>query len=630
MAKEDTEVLEKLIEIDKHLNYLDSRISTLEENQGTKHSTSSAVSQTESREEIVTKNIQNYVNENPHVSAQKKREALLGSGYTNKEIDNVLGQNQSSAQSNSLPWANDGKGTGYSNKSTPRDFTKEGGSNESFEVQLGTKWFSRIGITALVIGVALFLMYLLPSFNALGKISLGILSAAALMGGGFYLEKKYQLYGQILFGGGVALMYFTTYASFYFVSSKVIDSQELCLAMLVIISSLYLVYSLRYKSQTMTGIALLLVYLTTNLGTLGDLSLIMLTGVLTIAIGIAAWKKWNFLFFASLFASYLTFARWIFMNGSAVSLEYGAFVFAVSIITFCYLLYVLGTYFIYKDDNKGKNIEPVVFILINTFLYFSQVLGLYYMLYDDKKGFIWLAFAIFNVLLAVVSRFGAKMTYSARAYLAVATLSLLIFIPICFTGYGAYIAWLALGLTFVGYGIYKGTIRTRAIGLAIMLLAFVRLFVLNFGVVPVEQNLLFFSIFCICTEGISIAMVNTNLKSDENDNPQNDSALQGIYSIISVISLAVMLYYVVDPNYLTLSWGVAGFLVPILGFGLNDKYLRRAGLGLLMLTIVKLFLVDLANMATEFKILSFIGLGVVLLIISFGYTKYKDEIGKYL
>ena len=627
MAKEDTEVLEKLLEIDKHLQYLDSRISSLEENQGT--SQSSKTAQSGSREEIVASNIRSYVKENPHVSPQKIRDNLLVAGYTNTEINNILGQNDSAVQGETMPWANNSAEN--SSKSTSQEkFFKGSSSNESFEVQLGTKWFSKIGITALVIGIALFLIYSLQYFDALGKISLGVVSAAALMGGGFYLEKKYQLYGQLLFGGGVALLYFTSYASYFFDSSRVIDSQGLCLALLAIISLLYLTYSLRYKSQTMTGIALTLVYITTNLGNLSNLSLIMLTGVLTIAIGIAAWKKWNFLLFGSLIASYLTFARWVFLIGADVTLEYGVFVFAVSIITFCYLLYIIASYFVYKDDSVETNLEPVVLIAMNTFLYFSQVLGLYYMLYDDQKGFIWLAFAIFNILLATVFRFGAKMKYSARTYLTVATISLLIFIPICFTGYGAYIAWLALGLMFVGFGISKGTIRTRAIGFVIMLLAFARLIVLNFGLVPVEQNLLFFSIFCLCTEGISIAMVRTQLNRDTEDNPQSDSALQGIYSIFSVISLALMLWYVVDANYLTLSWGVAGFLIPILGFALNDKYLRRAGLGLLILTIVKLFLLDLGNMETIFRILSFIGLGAVLLVISFGYTKYKDEIGKHL
>ncbi|NOR53078.1 MAG: DUF2339 domain-containing protein, partial [Candidatus Aminicenantes bacterium] len=54
------------------------------------------------------------------------------------------------------------------------------------------------------------------------------------------------------------------------------------------------------------------------------------------------------------------------------------------------------------------------------------------------------------------------------------------------------------------------------------------------------------------------------------------------------------------------------------------------GLIVLGLTIFKVFLVDLSGLTPFYRLISFIVLGVILLLVSFGYHKYKSRIEKYL
>lgn len=70
-------------------------------------------------------------------------------------------------------------------------------------------------------------------------------------------------------------------------------------------------------------------------------------------------------------------------------------------------------------------------------------------------------------------------------------------------------------------------------------------------------------------------------------------------------------------------WGVLAFVFLIIGIKKQYKSLRIIALSLLGLTILKLFLYDISNISETGKIISFILLGILILIISFVYQKIK-------
>ncbi|MCK4917878.1 MAG: DUF2339 domain-containing protein [Candidatus Omnitrophica bacterium] len=73
----------------------------------------------------------------------------------------------------------------------------------------------------------------------------------------------------------------------------------------------------------------------------------------------------------------------------------------------------------------------------------------------------------------------------------------------------------------------------------------------------------------------------------------------------------------------SLMWGIEGFVLLLLGFMVKNKKYRYAGLIFFMIVIIKLFLIDIAGLGITYKIISFLSLGIVLLIGSFFYSKYK-------
>lgn len=77
---------------------------------------------------------------------------------------------------------------------------------------------------------------------------------------------------------------------------------------------------------------------------------------------------------------------------------------------------------------------------------------------------------------------------------------------------------------------------------------------------------------------------------------------------------------------LSILWGVYALILIILGIWKNKKHLRVAAIVLFGVTLIKLFFYDIASLDTIAKTIVFVSLGILLLIISFLYNKYKHRI----
>ena len=101
--------------------------------------------------------------------------------------------------------------------------------------------------------------------------------------------------------------------------------------------------------------------------------------------------------------------------------------------------------------------------------------------------------------------------------------------------------------------------------------------------------------------------------------------------VVAITALAVVtLRRLVAREFLTASWSVCGFALLALGFAAKERSYRVAGLIVLGLSLGRALLYDLARLEVVYRILSFIGLGVILLVLAFLYTKNREKIAKWL
>jgi uncharacterized membrane protein len=77
---------------------------------------------------------------------------------------------------------------------------------------------------------------------------------------------------------------------------------------------------------------------------------------------------------------------------------------------------------------------------------------------------------------------------------------------------------------------------------------------------------------------------------------------------------------------LSTSWLVVSSILIVIGIWQKIWVMRITAIVLFGIAILKMFLYDLSFLDTVYRIISFIGLGVILLAASFGYQKYKKFI----
>ncbi|WAC40357.1 DUF2339 domain-containing protein [Pedobacter sp. SL55] len=77
---------------------------------------------------------------------------------------------------------------------------------------------------------------------------------------------------------------------------------------------------------------------------------------------------------------------------------------------------------------------------------------------------------------------------------------------------------------------------------------------------------------------------------------------------------------------LSILWGAYSLFLIGLGLAKNKKHLRIGAMALFGITLIKLFFYDIAYLSTISKTVVFLSLGILLLIISFLYNKYKHLI----
>jgi uncharacterized membrane protein len=77
---------------------------------------------------------------------------------------------------------------------------------------------------------------------------------------------------------------------------------------------------------------------------------------------------------------------------------------------------------------------------------------------------------------------------------------------------------------------------------------------------------------------------------------------------------------------ISILWGVYSLLLIILGIWKKKQHLRIGAIILFAITLLKVFLYDIAYLDTISKTIIFVSLGVLLLVISFLYNKYRNII----
>jgi hypothetical protein len=180
---------------------------------------------------------------------------------------------------------------------------------EEWEAVVGGNWLNKLGVLVTVIGLALFLSYSLSHMGPAGRVGVGYALGLAMLGTGVVLERRprYLVYGRGLIGGGWAAVYFTTYAAHALAAARVITDPRAGAALLAAVAAAMVVHALRYRSQTVAGLAYFVGFITLTITPVTAFSLAALVPLAGSLVYLAHRFSWHRMAVGGVVATYGVF-----------------------------------------------------------------------------------------------------------------------------------------------------------------------------------------------------------------------------------------------------------------------------------------------------------------------------------
>ncbi|MEM7144203.1 MAG: DUF2339 domain-containing protein [Verrucomicrobiota bacterium] len=197
------------------------------------------------------------------------------------------------------------------------------------EITFGRYWLSRIGIVMLLTGFVFLATYLgrkmfeedISPWVRTGVLYLGSFS---LLGAGLWLERwreTLRQYGQVVAAGGMAAVFYTTYAAHYLDKLQIIPNPLVAGVLLLLWTGLMVFIADRRKSEGLALLGILLAYyacLITQATTFSLWSALILAGA---ALFYVIRNRWLTIGFVSLVGTYGAYAYWRFFAPHTGAIE---------------------------------------------------------------------------------------------------------------------------------------------------------------------------------------------------------------------------------------------------------------------------------------------------------------------
>ncbi|MBB5350409.1 putative membrane protein [Haloferula luteola] len=184
------------------------------------------------------------------------------------------------------------------------------------EWDLGRVWLVRVGVVLLVTGLVLLGNYayrnwvrdLSAGWRLAGLGASGM--AMCIAGWRCALRERTQAFGEVLAAGGMAFLYWCTYAAYHVPRLQVIDSPLLSTGALMVASGWMVGVSIRRDAQVTAVMGLLLAAYSTVLQPMSWLSIGSNLILAVAGVGLVRWKRWQGPGVAAMVGSYGAFFFW--------------------------------------------------------------------------------------------------------------------------------------------------------------------------------------------------------------------------------------------------------------------------------------------------------------------------------
>jgi uncharacterized membrane protein len=509
---------------------------------------------------------------------------------------------------------------------------------------IGRRWVGWVAVLLILFATAFFLKYAFDNrwIGELGRVSIGIGFGIAMCLGGFRYQKRgWRIFAQILTAGGVVLLYLSTYAAFGYYH---LVGQKTAFAYLAVLIAEAAALSLVYNAPSIAIMALIGGLLTPVLlhsDRNQYRSFFMYLFVLD-AGALALLKHWRGLSSIAYFGTQILF--WLWYNEHYHHQIRSPVLIFQTAIFLLFLLAHLAREFIRREH---ASLEDALLLLVNPFTFFATAYHLLNPTHHDWMG----AFAIG---MALVYASAAKLLLTSvmksrreiLLLIAVALTFVTIAIPIQLRSNWITIAWAVEGLAILWAALKIRSVRLRAHGFALFGLAFAKFIIWDtpYGFrpsfIPIFNRYFLSSLLMV---GCFLGAVCLYHRADERkliDGRVSKvvlglSAALAFWLLLSIethtffVARAIVQKAAEDVEHerwlgqmaVSVLWAGYAAALAALGFVRRIAAVRWAALALFALTVIKAMLVDIAQLQQIYRIIVFFVLGILLLLLAWGYHR---------
>ena len=477
------------------------------------------------------------------------------------------------------------------------------------ESLIGAHWLNRVGIAAVLVGAAYFLKYAFEN-NWVGpevRVIIGVVSGIAIL---VWSELVLPPFSHSLKVLAVGILYLSIWAASEMYS--LIGGGAAFAAMTIVTGSL-VALALRHRSEFIAGLAITGGFLTPVLlstGTNREVALFTYVGLLDVAaLVLVVLYPWIRVLLVAFVSTLFLYIGWATSYYSAPQMNR-----TIGFLTL--FLIIFGAVALVR---KWQDLTATVVLLLafaNAFAYFIELTP---MLRRPILG----RYAIGLAALYLIARFVIHDAALSAAHLAIALGFVTVAIPLQLDGLGITIGWVgeAAALLALSQTVSPAVVFRRLGSFALALAVFRLLFLYQFHPQHLLWNLraLTYAMTIAVFAGIAIVTIRKGQTKIWRIAVVSGNAL-------ALIGLTEEVWdffgrgVVRDFTWSAL-WMLYGAALMVAGFRRRVPFLRWLALALLAITVGKVFFFDLAVLERIYRILSFIGLGVLLLAISFAYQK---------
>src|SRR5579864_3687190 len=522
-------------------------------------------------------------------------------------------------------------------------------SSEDLEGTIGKLWLNRIGIIAILIGVAYFLKYAFDNgwIGPGGRVAIGLIAGiAVIVWSESFRRKGSAAFSYSLKAVGIGILYLSLWAA-----SQYFHLVPACVAFvaMILVTASTITLALTQDAEILAVYALIGGFSTPALVSTGENhEIILFSYVLLLDVAIlamVAFKPWRRIVWGAMLGTTVMYIGWAAQFYD--STERTATVLFASAFFAVFALVPLLTPLTRSRWHPGMSITLTLLPLVNGGAYF---LALYAMYDRETVTLTWYALALAAVYLVLSSQFKRRVDGEPDVvktvnllHVAVAIAFITVAVPLKLDAHWITIGWLIESAVLLFVGVKADTHFLRIFAGCTLALGVCRLlFIDNFSTQTLVFNTRFATFLVAIAVMAGIVAAGERLAS-EKEKPfimlagialnvlalialtreANDYFTRHIaetYQQRNMYEASRQLEIARDFSFSAI-WIVYGAALMVIGFWKRSAFIRWQAMVLLAVTIGKVFLYDSRELQQVYRILSFIALGVMLMAVSYAYHR---------